>query len=111
MKYIRDNSEFFSRIPKSAVDVIDVCTNIKNIRERLEYAVNPESGEEEANMCRALYEIERNAERRGKKQGIEQGNQRANKLIRLLLTEGRTEDLLRSATDALFQQLFQEYHI
>ena len=30
--FILENKEYFSRIPKSAVDVIDVCTNIKDIR-------------------------------------------------------------------------------
>lgn len=39
-------------------------------------------------------------------------NERNNKLIQQLFADGRQEDLLRSATDALFQQkLFREYHI
>lgn len=52
--YILEHQGFFRRIPKSAVDVIDACTNIKDIRETLEYTLNPETGEEEADMCKAL---------------------------------------------------------
>ena len=67
-----------------------------------------ESGEEEGDMCKALDDIQRHAEKKGEKRG----NQRTNKLIQLLLAEGRQEDLLRSATDRVFQQqLFRKYHI
>lgn len=52
--YIRENREYFSRIPKSAVDVIDACTNIKDIRKHLNFVTNEESSEEEADMCYAL---------------------------------------------------------
>ena len=55
------------------MDVIDACTNIKNITEKLEYTFNAESGEEETNMCKALDEIERNAVKRGLKKGVKQG--------------------------------------
>lgn len=107
-KYIRENQDFFSRIPRSAVDVIDACTNIKDLRESLRYTLNEESGEEEGDMCKALDDIQRHAEKKGEKRG----NQRTNKLIQLLLAEGRQEDLLRSATDRVFQQqLFRKYHI
>lgn len=59
-------------------------------------------------MCKALDDIQRHAEKKGEKRG----NQRTNKLIQLLLAEGRQEDLLRSATDRVFQQqLFRKYHI
>lgn len=106
--YIIKNREFFCRIPRSAVDVIDACTNIRDIRETLNFVLNPVTGEEEADMCKALTDIKKHAER----QGIEQGTQRINKLNRLLVEEGRQEDLLRSITDALFQKkLFTEYHI
>ena len=70
--------------------------------------MNRESGEEEADMCRALKELKKEAEERG----IEQGTKRMNELMQRLLAEGKQEELLRSATDMLFQQkLFQEYHI
>lgn len=122
--YIRENSEFFQRIPRSAVDVIDACTNIKDIKNTLDFVLNPATGEEEADMCKALTDIKKHAERQGikqglaqgvelgLKQGVEQGTQRTNKLIQLLLKEGRQEDLLRSTMDSLFQkQLFREYKL
>lgn len=43
--YSLEHQDFSSRIPKSAVDVIDACTNIKDIREVLEYILNPETGD------------------------------------------------------------------
>lgn len=57
----------------SAVDVIDACTNIKNITEKLEYTLNAKTREEETDMCKALDEIERNAVKRGLKKGVKQG--------------------------------------
>lgn len=115
-RYIMENRSFFARIPKSAVDVIDACTNIKDIRETLQFTLNRESGEEEADMCRALKELKKEAHEKGVEQGIEQGieqgTERTNKLIQQLFAEGRQDDLLRAATDMLFQQkLFQEYQI
>ena len=68
-KYIRENRDYFSRIPKSAVDVIDACTNIKDIRNCLQYALNEKSGEEETDMCKALDDIKRDATKQGVKQG------------------------------------------
>lgn len=75
-EYIRENRAYFSRIPKSAVDVIDACTNIKNITEKLEYTLNAKTREEETDMCKALDEIERNAVKRGLKRGVKQGERR-----------------------------------
>lgn len=72
-RYIRENLEYFSRIPKSAVDVINACTHIKNIQKYLKYTFHEESGEEVADMCKALDIIERDAVKRGVKQGMEQG--------------------------------------
>lgn len=103
-KYILENQDFFTRIPKSAVDVIDACTNIKDIRGSLKFTLNQETGEKEADMCKALMDIKRDAEK--------YGTQRANKLVQLLLKENRQEDLLRSTTDESFQQkLFREYRL
>ena len=98
--------------------MIDACTNIKNIREHLQFqdAQITRSGEEEADMCYALDAIIRDAEKKGKRQGarqgVKQGIDRTNRLIQLLLADGRQDDLLKSTTDTLFQQkLFREYHI
>lgn len=109
--FILENKEYFSRMPKSAVDVVDVCTNIGNIRKHLQFEPG-ERGEEEADMCKALYEIERYAERKGRKQGIEQGEDRLASLINKLLADGRTEDVKQAAADeAARKQFYQEYGI
>ncbi len=76
-RYILENREYFSRMPKSAVDVIDVFTGIGDIKSRLEYVVNGENGEEEADMCKALEDIKKHEMEKGikagRRQGVEQG--------------------------------------
>lgn len=49
--YIYRNREFFSRISKSAVDVIDTCTSIKDITGSLTYIFNPDTGERRKQIC------------------------------------------------------------
>lgn len=71
--YILENREYFSRIPKSAVDVIDVFTNIKDIRNRLHYVHNQETGEEETDVCKALEDIKKHEMKKGVKKGVKQG--------------------------------------
>lgn len=45
-------------------------------------------------------------------EGIKEGQQLVNQLITLLLSDGRTEDLKRSASDKEYQiQLLREYGI
>ena len=78
-RYILKNREYFSRIPKSAVDVIDVFTNIRDIRNRLEYAENQDNGEEEADMCKALEDIKRHELDKGVKEGLKQGRKEGRK--------------------------------
>ena len=109
--FILENREYFSRIPKSAVDVIDVCTNIGNIRKHLQFETN-ERGEKEADMCKALNEIEKHAEKRGRKQGISQGENRLASLINKLVADGRTEDIeLAAADEAVRKRFYREYGI
>ncbi|MDE7045866.1 MAG: hypothetical protein K2O97_12815 [Acetatifactor sp.] len=119
-EYIQENKEFFSRIPGNVFDVIDVCTNIKDIRGHLNFEINQESQEEEADMCKALDEIQKNAEQKGirkeikqgKKEGIQEGISKMNTLIQRLLADGKQEELAQAAADALFRKkLFAEYHI
>lgn len=106
--YIQANREFFSRIPRSAFDVIDACTNIKDIKEHLEFHTYEEGKEEEADMCKALDDIKKDA----KKEGLKQGIQQMNRLVQQLLTDGRQEDLIRATTDEVFRKrLLKEYHI
>lgn len=77
--YIRENREFFSRIPKSAFDVIDVCTRIKDIRNCIKFEQNQEDREEEGDMCKALNDIQRNARNKGKAEDRAEG--RAEEII------------------------------
>ena len=74
----------------------------------LKFVLNENNSEEEADMCYALEQIQRNAEKKGKRQGIQQMNE----LVRRLLADGRQEDLLRATADAGFRQkLLVEYNI
>lgn len=116
-RYIWDNCEYFSRIPKSAMDVIDVCTNIKGLRERMQFRMN-EDGEEEADICQALREIVEDAKKQGVKQGIrkgakqgrKQGEKRLGQLVSILLSEGKTEDArLAAESEAERRRLYKEY--
>lgn len=108
-KYIQENREFFSRIPRSAFDVIDACVNIRGIVKEIKFILNEETREEEADMCKALVGIERNAERRGKQEGIREGIQQVGALMKRLLAEGRQEEILKAAEDgAYLQKLLRE---
>ncbi|MCM1188962.1 MAG: hypothetical protein NC541_06660 [bacterium] len=138
--YIRENREFFERIPRSALDVIDVCTNIKDIRKHLRFVLAEGKEEEEADMCYALDQIQRNAEKKGRKQGqkegrqeglrrgkqegirqgkqeglrqgMQEGIQQMSELIRRLLADGRQEELAQAATDVMsWQKLLAEYRL
>ena len=122
-RYIWENREYFSRIPKSALDVIDVCTNIKGLKEHMQFRVNKD-GEEEADMCKALREIVEEAEKQGVRKGVKQGRQQGRRqgrrqgeeilgqLVGRLLSEGRTEDARLAAEDeAARRKLYREYGI
>ena len=65
--------EYFSRMPRSAVDVIDVFTNIGDIRNRLQYVKDQEDGEEETDMCKAIEDMKKHEMKKGLKAGRKQG--------------------------------------
>jgi len=93
IEYIKKHEEFFSRIPKSAADVINVCMNIKKINELLEYT-QPEDGEECADMCKAVDDMIKHSEERGRIQGRRQGRRQGRKQGRdglLMLIQKMTE--------------------
>ena len=67
-KYIEENRDFFTRIPRSAADVISVYANMKEIVKYLEF--QPGAGdEEETDMCKALRDMKRDAKKEGKIEG------------------------------------------
>ncbi len=98
-EFILQNREYFSHIPKSAVDVLHVCMNIKELTRILEYHTT-EVGEEETDMCRALEQIKQESRELGVKQGIEQGieqerrSQIENIMNKLKLTARQAMELL-----------------
>ncbi len=94
--YIYRNKEFFSKIPKSALDVIETFTSIKDITGSLTYILNPDTGEEETNMCKALRDIKKHAERKGRKQGRKQGLQQG-------IKQGTLATLTSLVVDGLLQ--------
>lgn len=105
--FLQENREYFSRIPKSAVDVIDICTNIKDVKKFFQFTGN-EDGEEAADMCKAWEDSRKTAE----KQGMEQGETRLAVLMEKLLEDARTEDARLAAKDkAARGKLYREYGI
>jgi hypothetical protein len=74
--FIEKNKDYFRRIPRSAVDVLDVFMNIKGVMQYLQYIENEENDEndeEVADMCKALDDIVKDSEKRGEKRGRAEG--------------------------------------
>lgn len=94
-EFILQNREYFSHIPKSAVDVLHVCMNIKELTKILEYHIS-EIGEEETDMCKALEQIIKESREQGIEQGIEQERrlQIENIMDKLKLTTLQAMELL-----------------
>ena len=109
-RYIWENREYFSRIPKSALDVIDVCTNIKGLKEHMQFRVNKD-GEEEAEK-QGVRKGVKQGRQQGRRQGRRQGEEILGQLVGRLLSEGRTEDARLAAEDeAARRKLYREYGI
>lgn len=93
IKFVKTHEKFFRRIPRSAVDVINVCTNMGKINEVLKFT-QTEDGEECADMCRAVDELIKDSmeigREQGRKQGIEQGKKQGRESL-LILIQKMTE--------------------
>ena len=64
------------------------------------------NGKGEVKMCELLEKYRKQGERRGEKKGLE----RVNKLVKILLQNGRLDDLKRSTEDKAYQRkLFEEF--
>ena len=100
MEYIEENKGFFSRVPRSALDVIDACGGIGDIGKYLEFTLDQMTGEEEADMCKAVRDIERYAEQRGKKKGRKEGRREG---IEQGIRQGAFEMLCELVRDGLLQ--------
>ena len=66
-QYILEHADYFEKMPVDAYEVIRVCANIREFEKQL--IILKENGEERVNMCRAIYEIKRDARREGKREG------------------------------------------
>ncbi|MGN1147749.1 MAG: hypothetical protein ACI4TB_04960 [Lachnospiraceae bacterium] len=104
--------------------MIAVYTDIRDFEKYLIPVATRQGEEREYNMCKALRDLQAEAERRGEKigekrgekigerKGEKRGAEKLNKLIQYLIRDGRQEDLLRSTKEPEFQQeLFREYCI
>lgn len=80
-QFILEHADYFGRMPADAYEVIRVCANIKEIKK--EFTFHEDDGEERVDMCRAIYEIKRDAKREGKREGKKEGRR-----------EGRCEAIL-----------------
>ncbi len=113
-EYINEHQEYFKRIPKSAVDVLDVCMNIRDIKKYLVY--EEDGGEEKTDMCKAIREIKEEGKKEGRKvgrkEGRKEGEQRLALLIQKLIEAGKSEIIGKVAVNPEFRaQLFEEYGI
>ena len=70
-QFVLEHGDYFERMPVDAYEVIRVCANIKEINK--EFMFREEDGEERVDMCRAIYEIKRDARREGKREGKREG--------------------------------------
>ncbi len=70
-QFILENKDYFERMPSDAYEVIRVCANIRGIEKYLES--KEDNGKERVDMCRAIYEIKRDARREGKREGKKEG--------------------------------------
>ena len=94
-QFILKHGEYFGRMPADAYEVIRVCANIKEITRQ--FVFREENGEERVDMCRAIYEIKRDARREGKREGKIQGMQYARQkdILELLEVCGEVSDETR----------------
>ena len=70
-KYIYENRDYFCHMPKSAVDVLHACVNLKAVKAVLEYQDVENGEEEETDMCKALDMLAQESFEQGIEQGIE----------------------------------------
>lgn len=102
-RYVEEN-EAFRHLREDAYDVVAVYSRSRE----LEIHKEEYEAEEGFDMCLAIQEMIED----GKKEGWLDGISAMNELIHCLMEEGRTEDLLRSSQDLVFQEkLMEEYGI
>ncbi|MBQ8879202.1 MAG: hypothetical protein IJ029_10790, partial [Lachnospiraceae bacterium] len=64
------------------------------------------------NMCQGLREWMEDERNEGREEGREEGEARVNRLIQLLAEKGRTDDIIKAASNSKYQKkLFKEFDI
>jgi hypothetical protein len=99
--FIEKNKDYFRRIPRSAVDVLDVFMNIKGVMQYLQYIENEENDEEVADMCKALDDIVKDSEKRGEKRGRQEGRQEGRESTTILSIANLMKNLHLTAEQAM----------
>jgi flagellar biosynthesis/type III secretory pathway protein FliH len=99
--FIEKNKEYFRRIPRSAVDVLDVFMNIKGVMQYLQYIENEENGEEETDMCKALDDIVKDAKKEGRQEGRQEGEKRGRESTTILSITNLMKNLHLTAEQAM----------
>ncbi len=66
-QFMLQHADYFERMPVDAYEVIRVCANIREFDNQ--FILQEKNGEERVDMCRAIYEIKRDAKREGKREG------------------------------------------
>ena len=87
-QFMLEHADYFERMPVDAYEVIRVCANIREFEKR--FIFQEENGEERVDMCRAIYEIKRDAKREGKIQGMQYARQKD--ILELLEEYGQIPD-------------------
>lgn len=111
----------FRKMDEETVKVLSVLLSAPRLwEERKRHMSINEEREEEYDMCQAMKELLEDAKNDGISRGMEKGIERGiiqgqssiNRLVQMLLSDNRLEDLKRSVVDAAFQaQLLREYQI
>ena len=110
-EYCDDNAERFKKLDEETFDTICIMIGQKDMLLKKEASRNQEGG---IDMCKAIMDIKQDGIMIGIHKGIEQGavreKERLNTLNKALLADNRIDDLARSVSDEVYQQLLlKEY--
>ena len=97
-------------------DEIDAHMRMEDIKSCMKYTFNPETGEEEGDMVKALEESKQDVRKQGRNEGIKEGRKqgewRLSTLMQKLLSESRIEEAwLATSNKAERNRLYKKYSI
>ena len=95
------------------IEAVLQLLNVMDKEKRFEEKINEEVAEGKVKtMSEWLDKVIKTSEANGESKGRKEGENRMGKLMKILLKQGRTEDLDRAVDDSEFRnQLFQEFQI